>query len=387
MNDIIDTKTINAWDDFELKDDLLRGIYAYGFENPSEIQKKAILPIIQGNDIIVQSQSGSGKTGTFSISILQSIDFSINHTQAIIIVPTHELAKQVVDVISNIGSFIEGIRIMTIIGGSSIQEDAIELRNNTPHIIVGCTGRIYDMVMRRHLNLSKVKLFVLDEADEMLSKGFKDQIYNIFQHFPSNIQTAIFSATLPDEIMDLTHKFMNNPVKIFVKKEELSLACIKQYFIALNDDNSKFETLKNLFSVISISQCIIYCNSVKRVSDLYDAMHEDGFPVCCIHSNMDKQSRSNSFNEFKSGKFRVLISSNVTSRGIDIQQVSTVINFDIPKCVHNYIHRIGRSGRWGRKGVGINFITRRDVSKLKEIEQHYSCQINELPSNFNNLCK
>ena len=387
MTDITEEikNNIEKWDDLNLKTELLRGIYAYGFENPSEIQKKAILPIIQGNDIIVQSQSGSGKTGTFSIGILQNIDFSINSTQAIIIVPTHELARQVVDVISNIGSFIDGIRIMTIIGGSSIQEDAIEIRNNTPHIIVGCTGRIYDMVMRKHLNLSKVKQFILDEADEMLSKGFKDQIYNIFQYFPSNVQTAIFSATLPDEIITLTEKFMNNPIKIFVKKEELSLACIKQYFIALNDDNSKFETLKNLFSVISISQCIIYCNSVKRVVDLHQAMIKDGFSVCCIHSSMDRIQRSNAFQSFKNGNYRVLISSDITSRGIDIQQVEYVINFDVCKCVHNYLHRIGRGGRYGRKGIAINFITIKDVYYMKKIEQHYSINIDELPGDFKNI--
>jgi translation initiation factor 4A len=376
---------IENWDELNIKSELLRGIYAYGFENPSEIQKKAILPIIQGKDIIAQAQSGSGKTGTFSIGILQSIDISINNIQAVIIVPTHELAKQVIDVISNIGSFMEGIRIMSIIGGSSIQEDALELRNNTPHIIVGCTGRIYDMIMRKYLNLSKVKLFVLDEADEMLSKGFKDQIYNIFQHFPSTIQTAIFSATLPTDIISLTDKFMNNPIKIFVKKEELSLACIKQYFIALNDDNSKFETLKNLFSVISISQCIIYCNSVKRVVDLHQAMMKDGFSVCSIHSSMDRSQRNQAFQSFKNGNYRVLISSDITSRGIDIQQVEYVINFDVCKCIHNYLHRIGRSGRYGRKGIAINFITVKDVFYMKKIEQHYGINIDELPGDFTNV--
>jgi len=380
----VENNIIN-WDDLNIKSDLLRGIYAYGFETPSEIQKKAILPIIQGKDVIAQAQSGSGKTGTFSIGILQSIDISLNNIQAVIIVPTHELAKQVIDVITNIGSFIEGIRIMSIIGGSSIQEDALELRNNTPHIIVGCTGRIYDMIVRKYLNLSKVKLFVLDEADEMLSKGFKDQIYNIFQHFPSTIQTAIFSATLPDEIITLTDKFMNNPIKIFVKKEELSLACIKQYFIALNDDNSKFETLKNLFSVISISQCIIYCNSVRRVVDLHQAMIKDGFSVCSIHSSMDRSQRNQSFQSFKNGNYRVLISSDITSRGIDIQQVEYVINFDVCKCVHNYLHRIGRGGRYGRKGIAINFITVKDVFYMKKIEQHYGINIDELPSDFTNV--
>jgi hypothetical protein len=178
---------------------------------------------------------------------------------------------------------------------------------------------------------------------------------------------------------------MRDPVRVSVKAEQLTLEGISQYFVAVEDDKQKYATLKDLYSVISLSQCIIYCNSVKRVSDLYDAMIEDGFPVCRIHSGMDKTERDNAFAEFRTGKYRVLISSNVTARGIDIQQVSVVINFDISKCVHTYLHRIGRSGRWGRKGVGINLITRRDISKMKEIEAHYSCQIQEMPSTLDKL--
>jgi translation initiation factor 4A len=178
---------------------------------------------------------------------------------------------------------------------------------------------------------------------------------------------------------------MNNPLKIIMKKEDLTLECIQQFYVAMLDDNAKYSMLKDLFSLISVSQCIIYCNSVKRVIDLHEAMVEDEFPVCCIHSNMEKNQREEAFMEFRNGKSRVLISSNVTARGIDIQQVSVVINFDIPKCVHTYLHRIGRSGRWGRKGIGINLITRRDVPKLREIEGFYSCQIDELPSNFSSI--
>jgi superfamily II DNA/RNA helicase len=177
---------------------------------------------------------------------------------------------------------------------------------------------------------------------------------------------------------------MRNPIKISVKREQLTLEGIRQYYVAVEDDRQKYLTLKDLFSQITLSQCIIYCNSIKRVDDLCEAMKEDGFPVCCIHSNMDKSEREKSFDDFKTGKNRVLISSNVTSRGIDIQQVSIVINFDLPKCVNNYLHRIGRSGRWGRKGVGINFITRRDISKIKEIEEHYSTQIIEMPVSIGN---
>jgi translation initiation factor 4A len=376
---------IDNWDQLNISVDLLRGIYAYGFETPSEIQKKAIKPIIEGRDVIAQAQSGSGKTGCFSIATLQNIDISNKVVQAIIIVPTHELAKQIYEVITSIGSFIEGLNIKTIIGGTSIQQDAAEMQKNTPHIVIGCAGRIYDMVMRKYLSLSYLKMFVLDEADEMLSAGFKDQIYNIFQHFPSTVQVALFSATLPDEILKLTNKFMNNPVKIIVNREELSVVGIKQYFVALEDDRSKYEMLKNLFSIISVSQCIIYCNSVKKVVDLYRAMTDEGFSVCCIHSSMDKLDRDAAFRSFKNGAFRVLISSDVTARGIDIQQVQIVINFDVCKDISTYLHRIGRCGRYGRIGCAINFITRKDIFNMKKIESHYNITIDELPANFKGL--
>lgn len=373
---------INTWDDLGLNTALLRSIYSYGFENPSPIQKRAIAPMIKGNDIIAQAQSGTGKTGAFSISTLQLINTKINSTQAMILSPTRELSRQTFEVIKNLSSLIKQLRVMLLIGGTSTDDNASELKNNPPHIIVGCTGRIHDMIRRQYINAKALKLIVLDEADEMLSSGFKEQVYNIFQHLNNNIQVALFSATLPAELSALTDKFMRDPVKILVKSEMLTLEGISQFKVQIDDDRQKYATLKDLYNHISMSQCIIYCNSVKRVQDLYEAMCEDSFPVCCIHSSMEKDDRANSYNEFKSGKYRVLISSNVTARGIDIQQVSTVINFDIPKDINTYLHRIGRSGRWGRKGIGINFITRRDFRKLKEIEQHYDTVIDDLPANF-----
>jgi translation initiation factor 4A len=226
------------------------------------------------------------------------------------------------------------------------------------------------------------KILIMDEADELLSFGFKDQVYNIFQHMPSTIQVALFSATIPEELNKLTDKFMRNPVKILVKNEQLTLEGIRQYYIALENDEVKYDTLKDIYGSLTLSQSIIYCNSVKRVSDLYSAMNNDNFPVCQIHSSMDKDERTKNYEDFKNGKHRVLISSNVTARGLDVQQVSTVINFDLPNCVHNYLHRIGRSGRWGRKGVGINFVTQRDMRQMKQIEQHYNTKINELVENW-----
>ena len=384
-NEEIALHNIESWDKLDISTELLRGIYAYGFETPSNIQKKAIKPIIDGRDIIAQAQSGSGKTGCFSIGTLSKIDISKKVIQAIIIVPTHELAKQICGVITSLGSFMEDLKLKTIIGGTSIQEDAADLRNNPPHIVIGCAGRIYDMVIRKYLLLSSLKLFVLDEADEMLSKGFKTQIYNIFQHFPPKIQVALFSATLPDEILLLTQKFMINPVKIIVNREEIPVAGINQYFVALQDDRGIFDMLKNLFSIISVSQCIIYCNSVKRVIDLTTAMIDEGFSACCIHSSMDKVERDKVFRSFKDGAFRVLISSDITARGIDVQQVECVVNFDVCKDVSTYIHRIGRSARFGRKGFAINFITRKDIFYMKKIENYYKVSIEELPNDFSRL--
>jgi translation initiation factor 4A len=375
-------KEIHSWDDLQIDPLILRGIYAYGYEKPSPIQRKAIVPILEKRDIIAQAQSGTGKTATFSIGALSRVDLSRQQTQVLILSPTRELTVQTANVLSRIGGMLEGLIIHTIFGGTKFEK---EKQGEIPHIICGCPGRVYDMIHRKKINTRSIELVIMDEADEVLSSGFKDQIYNIFTTLNSDAQIALFSATLPNYIHSITEKIMRNPVKIIVKAEQLTLEGIAQYYVAMENDAQKYDTLKDLFSHISVSQCIIYCNSVRRVDDLYHAMTRDGFPVCCIHSSMDKQARDDSFSDFRNGKYRVLISSNVTSRGIDIQQVSVVINFDIPKDVHNYLHRIGRSGRWGRKGVGINFVTRYDQFKMRDIESYYRCQINEMPANLDAL--
>jgi len=373
---------IQEWDDLNMDNKILRGIFSYGYERPSPIQQKAIKPLIEGRDIVAQAQSGTGKTATFTIGALAKVNVHENSTQVLVLSPTRELTIQTASVFSSIGCMMDELKIQQLFGGSAIEERSSFSNKNTPHVVCGCPGRVFDMMRRDKIRSKDIKLIILDEADEMLSSGFKEQVYNIFQHLSTNVQVALFSATLPDSIQPIIQKIMRNPVKISVKREMLTLEGIKQFYIAVDDDRQKYATLKSLFSYLSVSQCIIYCNSVKRVSDLYEAMKEDEFPVCCIHSNMDKSARDAAFNDFRNGNSRVMISSNVTARGIDIQQVSIVINFDIPKCVHTYLHRIGRSGRWGRKGVGINFITRRDVSKMKEIEGHYACQIDEMPADL-----
>jgi len=378
---------INSWDELELKPNILRGIFGYGFEKPSPIQQRAIRPIIEGKDLIAQAQSGTGKTATFTIGALERVNINESSTQVLILSPTRELSTQTSKVITEIGSFINGLKIQTLFGGASIEDVSSFSSKNIPHIICGCPGRVYDMMRRERISSRTIKLIILDEADEMLSAGFKEQVYNIFQYLNSEVQVCLFSATLPDGINSIVQKIMRNPVRICVKREQLTLEGISQYYIAVDDDRQKYVTLKHIFSFINLSHTIIYCNSIKRVQDLYEAMCEDNFPVCRIHSNMDKSARDRAFNDFRSGNTRFLISSNVTARGIDIQQVSVVVNFDLSKCVHTYLHRIGRSGRWGRKGVGINFITRRDITQLKKIEEHYSSQINEMPGDLTFLSK
>ena len=381
------SEVVQNWDELQLEPNILRGIFGYGFEKPSPIQQRAIKPIIEGRDLIAQAQSGTGKTATFTIGALQRIDVSDLATQVLILSPTRELSTQTSKVVSSIGCFLNGLKIQTLFGGASIEEGSSFSNKNIPHIICGCPGRIYDMMRRDRISSKTIKLVILDEADEMLSPGFKEQVYNIFQHLNSEVQVCLFSATLPHGINSIIEKIMRNPVRICVKREQLTLEGISQYYIAVDDDRQKYTTLKHFFSFINLSHTIIYCNSIKRVQDLYEAMCEDGFPVCRIHSNMEKPARDKAFNDFRNGNTRFLISSNVTARGIDIQQVSVVINFDVPKCVHTYLHRIGRSGRWGRKGVGVNFITRRDIGQMKRIEEHYSSQINEMPADLSFLSK
>jgi len=382
-NDYSVTETHN-WSDMNLKDNLLRGIYSFGFENPSPIQKKGIVPILSGRDVIAQAQSGTGKTGAFTVSTIQCVDETLNELQGLILAPTRELAIQTHKVISTIGTFMENLKCSLFIGGRSMEQDMKEL-DNRPQIVVGTPGRVHDLMRRRKLNTKSIKMLVIDEADEMLSSGFKEQVYNVFQFLGNKVQVILFSATLPNEIQSLTQKFMRDPIKILVKTESVTLEGIKQYYIALDSDNQKYETLKDLFECISVSQCIIYCNSINRVNDLYEALCKDNFPVGCIHSGMEKTEREKVYKDFTNGGLRVLISSNLTARGIDVQQVSTVINFDIPKDIHTYIHRIGRSGRWGRKGMGINFITQYDIRKIREIEQYYDTQIEEMPSSISSI--
>ena len=374
------TKIITGWEDCVKNEKLLRGIYAYGFEIPSPIQAKAIYPMTCKRDIIAQAQSGTGKTGAFTVGSLSLIDTTLNKTQAIVLAPTHELASQTTVVYASISSHMD-LCVKKFVGGTPVTDDRKSIDEQNPHVVVGCPGRVFDLIRRGFLDVRSVKIFVVDEADEMLSKGFQEQIQSIFQWLNNDVQVGIFSATLTREVMELTPKFMRDPVEITMTADKLTLEGIRQYYIACDYDDDKFEALKKLFKLISVNQCIIYCNSINRVSQLCQAMHSEGFAVDCIHRNMSKVEREEAFRSFRSGQSRFLVSSNITARGIDVQQVSVVINFDITPDPHTYLHRIGRSGRWGRKGTAINFITQRDTRIIRDIENYYSIRIEPLPEN------
>jgi len=376
-------EVVDNFDNMNLQEDLLRGIYAYGFEKPSAIQQRAILPMLRKHDIIAQAQSGTGKTATFTIGILQQLDFSLPDTQALILAPTRELAQQIQKVVLALGDYLNA-KCHACIGGTRVTDDINKLRSGV-HVVVGTPGRVYDMLCRQILRPDRIRMFVLDEADEMLSRGFKDQIYDIFQALPSTVQVALFSATMPQDALELTQRFMKDPVRILVKRDELTLEGIKQFYVSVEREEWKLETLCDLYDTLNITQAVIFCNTRRKVDWLTDKMKSREFTVSSTHSDISQKERDVILSEFRTGSSRVLITTDLLARGIDVQQVSLVINYDLPRNMENYIHRIGRSGRFGRKGVAINFVTAEDARALRELEQFYNTQIEEMPAHVADL--
>jgi len=374
---------VDNFDNMNLSEDLLRGIYGYGFEKPSAIQQRAILPLSKGMDLIAQAQSGTGKTATFTIGILHSIDFKISDCQALILAPTRELAQQIQKVVQTLGDYLN-VRVHACIGGTRVRDDVTRLQAGV-HVVVGTPGRVYDMLCRRVLRPDHIKLFVLDEADEMLSRGFKDQIYDIFQVLPPQTQVGVFSATMPPEALEITQKFMRDPVRILVKRDELTLEGIRQFYISVEREDWKLDTLCDLYDTLNITQAVIFCNTRRKVDWLTDKMKSREFTVSSTHGDIGQKERDVILNEFRTGSSRVLITTDLLARGIDVQQVSLVINYDLPRNLENYIHRIGRSGRFGRKGVAINFVTSDDTRTLRELETFYNTTIDEMPAHVADL--
>jgi len=370
-------EVVDNFDNMNLKENLLRGIYAYGFEKPSSIQQRAILPLAQGNDLIAQAQSGTGKTATFTIGALQRIEEDLLEVQTLILAPTRELAKQIQKVVLALGDYLE-IRCHACIGGTRVSDDIDTLRNGV-HVVVGTPGRVLDLLERGNLRTDSMKSFILDEADEMLSMGFKDQIYDIFVTLPQTIQVCLFSATMPQEALEITEKFMQKPIRILVKKDELTLEGIQQFHIAVEREEWKLDTLCDLYDTLNISQAVIFCNTRRKVDWLTDKMKQKDFVVSSTHGDISQQERDIILSEFRTGSSRVLITTDLLARGIEFE-VSLIINYDLPRNLANYVHRIGKSGRFGRKGVAITLVTNDDMKTLPELEEFYHTQVPEMPA-------
>uniref|UniRef100_A0A8I5ZT01 RNA helicase n=1 Tax=Rattus norvegicus TaxID=10116 RepID=A0A8I5ZT01_RAT len=357
-----------TFDTMGLREDLLRGIYAYGFEKPSAIQQRAIKQIIKGRDVIAQSQSGTGKTATFSISVLQCLDIQVRETQALILAPTRELAVQIQKGLLALGDYMN-VQCHACIGGTNVGEDIRKL-DYGQHVVAGTPGRVFDMIRRRSLRTRAIKMLVLDEADEMLNKGFKEQIYDVYRYLPPATQVVLISATLPHEILEMTNKFMTDPIRILVKR-----------WVEVVSAGRVCESWWGSFLCDSVNLLL----RAAIVDWLTEKMREANFTVSSMHGDMPQKERESIMKEFRSGASRVLISTDVWARGLDVPQVSLIINYDLPNNRELYIHRIGRSGRYGRKGVAINFVKNDDIRILRDIEQYYSTQIDEMPMNVADL--
>jgi superfamily II DNA/RNA helicase len=381
---------VSLFEHMRLQVDLLRGIFAYGFEKPSDIQRMGIPPLLAHKDAILQAQSGMGKTGCFCVAALQLVDKSVQAPQVLLLSPTRELAQQTYSVLSAINYYLR-LSCHLFIGGSQMAADLKSLRDGV-QIAVGTPGRICALVDQRQLSVDGMRLVVLDEADQLLAQGFQDSMRFICRSVPASTQLCLVSATVPDEVRQLCDRILHNPVEILMEPDKVTLEGIQQYYVQLEQqyhwplrrgqDDEKYETLCDLFEQLQLQQTIVFCNTRRTAEWLATRMQTDDFTVSCIHADLDASQRSSIMQQFRTGGSRVLISTDLTARGIDVQGVSLVVNFEIPRERETYIHRIGRSGRYGRRGTAINFVSRSECTALREIEHHYKAALSQLPADL-----
>ena len=367
-----------------LRQHLVHGIYSYGFKHPSYIQSLAIQPIIEKRQVIAQAQSGTGKTGAFGIGILNNLDLSIQITQALILSPTRELATQTYTFMKEIGIKMEGLTLELFTGGHNESEDQRKA-SNKPMVAVGTPGRILSLIESGHLRCEDLTMICLDEADEMLSQGFIEQIQEIFKYLKPTIQFLLFSATVPPEVFNIAEEFMVDPVKILVKAENLTLDGIRQFYVNVGRENAKMITLADLFGRFGIQKAVIFANTKEAVDHVKQQLEGENFMVSAIHSGMLQSERDRIMQQFRLGATRVLVGTDLIARGIDVQQVTLVINFEMPKDRESYLHRIGRSGRYGRKGIAINICCSSEMRIVADLEKFYATKIDVLPNTIGEI--
>jgi superfamily II DNA/RNA helicase len=374
-----------TFEDLHLKDALLRGIFAYGWERPSFIQQQGIPIILQDRDVIMQAQSGLGKTGTFAVAMLQKIDESVPTIQGVIILNTRELADQVHRVIQSIGDYMK-LNFVKCVGKTRV-EGKLQYDDRAT-VLIGTPGKICTVLERRMIQHQKIdiKLLVVDEFDKTLEVDFIPTIKEIFGYTNDTTKVVLSSATMNEAVLEISRNFMRNPKIISVKDEDISLEGILQYHIKCEREEWKFDTIVDLYKSLVIAQSIIFVNSKRKCDQLEDMFRDRDFTIKSIHGGMEQADRDEIMTEFRGGKIRILLSTDLTARGIDVPSVSLVINYDLPMDKSQYIHRVGRTGRYGKKGFAINLIGHRnEVTQLRAIEECYHVIIPELPSNFKNI--
>ena len=379
-----DIHVAKTFDEMGLPDALLRGIYAHGFEKPSEIQKRAIMPIVQGRDILAQAQSGTGKTGTFVIGSLSHVNPELAKPQVLVLVHVRELAQQIGNVASMIGSSMN-LKVLVAVGGNSLREDIRALEEGA-QFIVGTPGRIYDLINRNSLDRSEMRVLIMDEADQMLEDLFYKQVMCILEKgFPTNTKVALFSATMPENVIEVANKILNDPVRILIPPTAVRLEGIQQFYINIDREDHKFECICDLYKHLNITQAVIFCNKRQKAEVLAEKMAAQGYPITCLHGELEKTERARRMAQFIKGATRVMIATDIIARGIDVQQISLVINYELPSNTENYVHRIGRAGRYGRKGTTINLLLPEEEAHMKEISDLYGMTLQTFPEDTSKL--
>lgn len=368
---------INNFNELEIRKEIKMAVEDLGYEKPSPIQARAIPTMLEGNDVIGQAQTGTGKTAAFSIPLLERIDVKDKKVQAIILCPTRELAIQVSEEIKKLSAHMRGLRTLPVYGGQPIQRQIKALKSGV-QVVIGTPGRVIDHINRKTLKLSNIKMVVLDEADEMLDMGFREDIETILTNVPEERQTALFSATMPKSILDLTKKYQNDPVHIKVVRKELTVSNIKQFYIETRNSN-RLEVLTRVVDVYDPKLTVIFTNTKKGADELVSNLQARGYSADSLHGDMKQAQRDIVMEKFRASTIDILVATDVAARGIDIDDVECVINYDLPQDEEYYVHRIGRTGRAGREGIAFSFAFGRDMRRLRDIERYTKSKIEKHP--------
>lgn len=372
----------DKFENLGLSENILKGIYSYGFIDPSEIQTKGIGVITSKKDCILQSQSGTGKTATYLLGTLQNLDETKKYIQSVIVTPTRELAEQVYEVANKLSKYTT-INIALCVGGTNI--GVFKKKAKKSQLIIGTIGRIFHMMEDNVFTINDLKQLTLDEADNLLDKKFNNKVYELIKMTTSTCQKCFLSATVNRNLRDISKTLLDNPELVLLKKEQVQVKAIKNFYLDTVEEEYKFDTLIDLYQIISTSHTMIFCNSINKIEFVKNKLEEEGFPTTTIHGGLEQNERSKIVNEFREGKTRILLTTDLLARGIDIPEVKLVINYDLPKNHETFIHRIGRSGRFGKKGVSITFVKMEDYKDKKNFENlisHYDLAMDEVPENI-----